>query len=218
LSVILDRLAEQPCIDDFSPLLPYINDSRWLMHDSAILALKICKDPKTEDILLKKLSETENKYTRSHIRSVLGQVGTKKSIPTLIEFLNKTTGRERAEFILVINKLGDESCFPLFLKELNDRNGFVKWAAMGGILKHGNSDAIIPVTRRVKAILSKPRKMKQSPKSELMEGLEFLYQYRNTDKSIQELFDWVQNKKLDLLFDREKKEFNDNKIVDSIII
>jgi hypothetical protein len=61
--------------------------------------------------------------------------------------------------------------------------------------------------QRVRAILARPRKVGQFPKSELIKGLEFLNRYRSSNEEIRRLFEWVWNKRMDYLFDAEKEQF-----------
>lgn len=192
---------------DIQPIMPFLNDRRSLVRHGAIASLRKCKSPEAEDMLLDILRRTKDEYDLKYSLGSLYGVGTIRSLPLLTQLFDQLKGESKAQVLGLLSKLGGAAYQCYFLKAISDRSPIVKWAAIEVIKKHGNEEAITPVLQRVKAILTKVRKVEQSPKSELIEGLEFLNKYRRDNDAINNLFEWIRSKKMDFLFEMEKEQF-----------
>ena len=90
----------------------------------------------------------------------------------------------------------------MFIKGLEDRSVDVKAYALLGIAKHGDASAIQPVIKRLKTMLKRSGRFKVTM---VLVALRFLHRYRQSDKTIPVLFDWIVTKKWDVLFNEEQQ-------------
>jgi hypothetical protein len=201
LSSLLDYIAEQPAVTHCSPITNFLDDKRWLVRQSAIIALGSCKSDKTEQDLLVSLQNPVDEKDLPYIIYSINKIHSKKAIPYLSPLINHKTVDVRCLAISALSVLGDSSLVPVFLEGLKDKSAIVKGYAMSALVKHGDETVVEPIIDRVKNILARKRQIEQLPKSDLIEGMEFLNRYRT--ENIQVFFEWIKTKKREYLFDSE---------------
>ncbi|WP_214805772.1 MULTISPECIES: hypothetical protein [unclassified Exiguobacterium] len=105
-----------------------------------------------------------------------------------------------------ISVLGDDSFLPMYIKGLEDWSVDVKSYALLGILKHGDASAVQLVIKRLKTMLKRKRQIQSD---DGLVAFRFLNRYRQSEKTIPELFDWIITKKSDVLFDEKQQLLNE---------
>jgi HEAT repeat protein len=206
LSSLLDDINNINISSDYEPIIKYLSDGRWLVRHSAIMALHNCRDHEVEVRILDVLENAKDEYDISYCIDTLSQIGTKKSIPYLMKFLNHSKGEIRGITIGALEALGGNSFESVFINGLKDRYSFAKFVSMRALSRHGTENALKAVCERVKKIVMGRRSMEILPKSDLVFGLKFLNKYRESDKKVQELFYLIKFKKWDNLFESEKRQ------------
>ncbi|MGK7379738.1 HEAT repeat domain-containing protein [Planococcus sp. 1R117A] len=202
LESILRGIAEQKNLIDCSTVLKFVQDERAGIRHAAIESLRGCKSPVAEEALIRILKDSGDPYDLTYASSVLSDIGTNKSIPYLIHLLENPSGDVKCSAIWALSEIGDNSLLPVFLEALQSRSASVKGYAMSAIKKHGDETAIVPVSERIKVILKRKR---VTDSEELTDALAFLIRFENERVEIQELFNWIIQKKWDFLFEEEKK-------------
>lgn len=207
LETILEQIADQKEVLDYSPIMKFIDDKRTAVRYRAIQTLYKCKHPVVEDALIKVIDESQDQYDLYYASGSLSDIGTIKSIPHLIRLLERAKGDAKCVTLYALEVLGDSTLLPIFIEAMQDRSSAVKSYALSGLLKYGDETAIDVVYKRVKTILTRKRKIKSD---ELVPAFEFLNRYKENHKRIQQLFEWIQSKKWDYLFDEEKDWYINN--------
>jgi len=204
LEMILERIAEQEDVPDCLAIIKCISDNRWQVRYSAIEVLGRCKSPAAEAALIKLITESQDKYDLCYAIGSLCEIGATQSIPYLLPLVKHTKGDVRRAALGALDKLGDSSFLPLFIEAMEDRSPSVKYYALLALQNHGDETVIDVVYKRVKTVLSRKRKIESD---ELVPAFEFLNQYKEQHKKIQELFEWIKTKKWDNLSDEEKDSY-----------
>lgn len=199
---ILDELANQERVDDATDIIKYVEDSRSAVRNSAIDALVSCRGALAEEALIRFITTSADSFEIMSANFVLATIGTKRVIPHLLPLLDHPTGDVRHSALNAISELGDDTFLPVFIKCLEDRSIEVKAYALLGISKHGDASAIQPVIKRLKTMLKRRRQIQSD---DGLVALHFLNRYRQSDKTIPVLFDWIVTKKWDVLFDDEQQ-------------
>ena len=199
---ILDELAKQERIHDATDIIKYIEDARSAIRNSAIEALRVCRGDEAEDALIRFITTSTDSFEIMSANFVLATIGTERVIPYLLPLLDHPKGDIRHSALNALSELGDDSFLPLFVKGLEDRSVDVKAYALLGIAKHGDASAIQPIIKRVKTMLKRKRQIQSN---EILTAFRFLNRYRQSDKTIPELFDWIIMKRWDVLFDEEQQ-------------
>lgn len=203
---ILDELAKQEQVDDAAAIIKYVEDSRSAVRNSAIEALRVCRGDAVEDALIRFITTSTDSFEITSANFVLATIGTKRVIPHLLPLLDHPKGDIRHSALNALSELGDDSFLPMFLKALEDRSVDVKAYALLGIAKHGDASAIQPVIKRLKTMLKRQRQIQSD---DALVAMRFLNRYRQLDKTIPELFDWIITKRWDVLFDEEQQWLNE---------
>ncbi|MET4655990.1 hypothetical protein ABIC15_002739 [Exiguobacterium sp. PvP048] len=199
---ILDELAKQERIHDATDITKYIEDARSAIRNSAIEALRVCRGDEAEDALIRFITTSTDSFEIMSANFVLATIGTERVIPYLLPLLDHPKGDVRHSVLNAISELGDDTFLPMFIKGLEDRSIDVKAYALLGIAKHGDASAIQPVIKRLKIMLKRQRQIQSD---EILVAFRFLNRYRQSDKTIPVLFDWIITKKWDVLFDDEQQ-------------
>ncbi|USK68530.1 HEAT repeat domain-containing protein [Peribacillus asahii] len=207
LETILDQIANQKDVPDYSPIMKFIDDKRTAVRYRAIQTLSKCKHPIVEDALIKVIDESQDQYDLCYASGSLSDIGTIKSIPHLIRLLERAKGDAKCVTLYALEVLGDPMLLPIFMEAMQDRSPTVKSYALSGLLKYGDETAIDVVYKRVKTVLTRKRKIESD---ELALAFEFLNRYKKEQKRIQQLFEWIQSKKWGYLFDEEKDWYRNN--------
>lgn len=202
LSSILDQIAEQDKVPECTPIIKWIQDDRWLVRHSAILALKKCNCEASETALLGVIMNSSDVNDLCYAMASLCEAGSARSIPHLLTRLEHDQGEVRSAVIRALDALGDSSHLPIFIEALKDRSPAVKSYAMTAIHHHGDDTAVDAVLTRVKKMLSRKRKWESD---DLILALDFLSRYKDDHNQIQNLILWIKTKKYDYLFDEEKQ-------------
>lgn len=208
ITSILDELANQERVDDATDIIQYIEDSRSAVRNSAIDALGSCRGALAEDALIRFITTSTDSFEIMSANFVLATIGTERVIPHLLPLLDHPKGDVRHSALNAISELGDDTFLPLFIKGLDDRSVDVKTYALLGIAKHGDTSAIQPVIKRLKTMLKRKRQIQSN---EILTAFRFLNRYRQLDKTIPELFDWIITKRWDVLFDEEQQWLTENR-------
>ncbi|WP_026831845.1 HEAT repeat domain-containing protein [Exiguobacterium undae] len=203
---ILDELAKQEQVDDAAAIIKYVEDSRSAVRNSAIEALRVCRGDAVEDALIRFITTSTDSFEITSANFVLATIGTKRVIPHLLPLLDHPKGDIRHSALNALSELGDDSFLPMFLKALEDRSVDVKAYALLGIAKHGDASAIQPIIKRLKTMLKRQRQIQSD---DALVAMRFLNRYRQLDKTIPELFDWIITKRWDVLFDEEQQWLNE---------
>jgi len=199
---VLDELTKQERVDDATDIIKYVEDSRSAIRNSAIDALGSCRGALAEDALIRFITTSTDSFEIMSANFVLATIGTERVIPHLLPLLDHPKGDIRHSALNALSELGDDSFLPLFVKGLEDRSVDVKAYALLGIAKHGDASAIQPIIKRVKTMLKRKRQIQSN---EILTAFRFLNRYRQSDKTIPELFDWIIMKRWDVLFDEEQQ-------------
>jgi len=202
ITSILDELANQERVGDATDIIQYVEDSRSAVRNSAIDALGSCRGILAEDALIQFITTSTDSFEIMSANFVLATIGTKRVIPHLLPLLDHPKGDVRHSALNAISELGDDTFLPMFIKGLEDRSIDVKAYALLGIAKHGDASAIQPVIKRLKTMLKRQRQIQSD---EGLVALRFLNRYRQSDKTIPVLFDWIVTKKWEVLFDDEQQ-------------
>lgn len=203
LASLLGDLEKHQEVPLDAHLLGLANDPRWLVRHSAIQALGQCSDPEVESCLLKRAESTDDVYDLIYINASLGKMGSDQSIPHLSEMTLHRKEDVACSAIAALTNIGSIDNLPLFIERLTTGRSTIKWYAMIAINEHGDESAIEPVMARIKQILRRKRKIEKHP-SELVLGLEFLWQMRERDPRIKDLIWWTLDKREGMLFENEK--------------
>ncbi len=204
---ILDELANQERVDDATDIIQYVEDFRSAIRNSAIDALGSCRGALAEEALIRFITTSTDSFEIMSANFVLATIGTKRVIPHLLPLLDHPKGDVRHSALNAISELGDDTFLPVFIKGLEDRSIDVKTYALLGIVKHGDASAIQPVIKRLKIMLKRKRQIQSD---EGLVALRFLNRYRQSDKTIPVLFDWIVAKKWNVLFDDEQDWLNEH--------
>lgn len=203
LMYILQGIAEQKIPIDCSGVLKFVQDKRWQVRHAAIECLQVCNNKQiAEETLIGILIDSNDKYDLYYATSILAEVGSKRAIPYLIKIMENSSGDLKCTAINALSDLGDDSLLPLFLEALESRSSFTKYHALLAVINHGDETAIVPILERAKVILKRKRIVESG---ELQSALEFLVRFKDERQEIQDLFNWIVQKKWDLLFEEEKK-------------
>ncbi|MCM3317311.1 HEAT repeat domain-containing protein [Rummeliibacillus stabekisii] len=214
LEQILNALAEQRNVEEYSTIIiKFLNDDRSSIRHTAIEALNGCKNKIAEDALIQIISESTDEYDLIYASSVLSEIGSDRAIPHLINLLNHPKGDVKCTVIGTLIELGNSSLLPVFLKALQDRSVYVKGYAMLAINRHGNETAIPAVIERLKSMLKRKRKIVSD---DLITGLEFLIRYKEDNKEIRDLYDWIKSRKSEVLFEEEMDWMNTHSYSENI--
>lgn len=204
---ILDELAKQERVHDATDIIKYVEDSRSAIRNSAIEALRVCRGDAAEDALIRFITTSTDSFEIMSANFVLATIGTERVIPHLLPLLDHPKGDIRHSALNALSELGDDSFLPMFVKGLEDRSVDVKAYALLGIAKHGDASAIQPVIKRVKTMLKRKRQIQSN---EILTAFRFLNRYRQSDKTIPVLFDWIVAKRWDVLFEEEQQWLTEN--------
>jgi HEAT repeat protein len=185
----------------------FIGHPAWQVRLEAIQSLGESGSPTAEPHLLQVLAKSRDKADLSFANAALGRVGSQASIPALAGFIHHPVEDVKSSAIHALGVLGDSSLTPLYLDALSDRSWVAKWYAMGAIHRHGDARAVGPVIDRLRALLARDRKTAVSGWTEVMYGLDFLRQWRETDPSAAQMIEWSRSKRLDRLHPDERKWF-----------
>ncbi|MGX8178257.1 HEAT repeat domain-containing protein [Exiguobacterium artemiae] len=205
---ILDELAKQERVHDATDIIKYVEDSRSAIRNSAIEALRVCRGDAAEDALIRFITTSTDSFEIMSANFVLATIGTERVIPHLLPLLNHPKGDVRHSVLNAISELGDDTFLPMFIKGLEDRSIEVKAYALLGIAKHGDASAIQPVIKRLKTMLKRQRQIQSD---DALVAMRFLNRYRQSDKTIPELFDWIITKRWDVLFVEEQQWLTENR-------
>lgn len=208
ITSILDELANQERVDDATDIIQYVEDSRSAIRNSAIDALGSCRGALAEDALIRFITTSTDSFEITSANFVLASIGTKRVIPHLLPLLDHPKGDVRHSVLNAISELGDDTFLPMFVKGLEDRSIEVKAYALLGIAKHGDASAIQPVIKRLKTMLKRQRQIQSD---DALVAMRFLNRYRQSDKTIPELFDWIITKRWDVLFVEEQQWLTENR-------
>ncbi|MEC2074869.1 HEAT repeat domain-containing protein [Metabacillus fastidiosus] len=207
LESVLDGIADQKNIPDYSPLIKFLDDKRHSVRHRVIRTLSRCNHREVEDALIKVIDKSQDQYDLQYAGGSLSNIGTSKSIPHLIRLLNRVKGDTKCVTLYALEVLGNSTLLPIFMEAMEDRSPAVKSSALSGILKYGDETAVDIVYKRVKTVLARKRKIESY---ELVPAFEFLMRYKENNEKIKKLFEWIKLKKWDCLVEEEKDWHQNN--------
>ncbi len=179
------------------------------VRNDAIWALMNTKNEQAEDVLLHlSLQITdETDYSHWYINNVLGNIGTRKSIPRLTELAHSKKMDTSATALSALMALGDTRELPIFEKFIQE--GRNKDLALLALTLYGNEMHIPLIIKRIKEVVSRKRSqiilITENDKSEIMVGMEFLLKFASQNVEIKKLYDLLVNKKWEHLFEEEQE-------------
>jgi hypothetical protein len=176
--------------------------------DPIIDCLVNSENPDAEDALIYVLENYKSDWSKIQANAVLHSVGTRKCIPYLVNQLNEKSKDLSGSAFLALIRLADNREQSLFIDQL--LNGKDKHSAMEGIYMHCGSEAISAVIERIKERTSTKRKIDSNcyfypNDNDITLGLKFIDRYKNENNNIEHFFDFLSSKRLDKLFENEKK-------------
>lgn len=178
LSVILNSLAVVPELPNSTLIEELAKDKRWLVRHSAISALQNSRSEESENLLISILQMSEDTFDIIYANAALGKAGTKKAISHLLQMTRHKSRDVKMSAVLAAINIAERENYPLTatLIELiqNESSVSITWPVMGALNKLDDKTAISAVCKRIRNIVSKKRGIQQIPRSELMEGCEFL--------------------------------------------
>jgi HEAT repeat protein len=203
LLLYLDRSTYIPSL---YKILRLMEDNRWQVRDMVIKMLGNYPKQDVEDILMRKLSEAKDQYEISYLLSSLRKIHSTKVLEVIEKFLEHEKGNVRASAITTVNVLEGKQCLSTYMKALRDRSRDVKLNALSAILDHGDESVIGALIERLQTILKTKRKVEPGTisDSEVVKIVTFLLRYKDR-KEVAALFDWIQQKKWDFLFEQERE-------------
>jgi len=213
LSGLLSALAGLPQIPNCGRIVALTKDNRWLVRESAISALKNCKPANAEDALLEVLKTSGNTYDLIFAIASLGVVGSWRAIPDLIAMTNHRSNDVKNGAVSAFREIAaresalEVSTLVTMLQNVDIADA--KWYAMSALNKFGDETAIAAVCARLETISAKKRKVWQTPKSELLEAVDFLARF-DSDPAVQKLFDKIRCQRWEMLFEYEKQWLREN--------
>lgn len=179
------------------------------VRNDAIWALMNTKNEQAEEVLLHLSQQItdETDYSHWYINNVLGNIGTRKSIPRLTELAHSKKMDTSATALSAIMILGDTRELPIFEKFIQE--GRNKDLALLALTIYGNEKHIPLIIKRIKEVVSRKRSqitlITEDDKSEIMVGMEFLLKFIDKNIEIKKLYDLLTHKKWDNLFEKEQK-------------
>lgn len=179
------------------------------VRNDAIWALMNTKNEQAEEVLLHLSQQItdETDYSHWYINNVLGNIGTRKSIPRLTELAHSKKMDTSATALSAIMILGDTRELPIFEKFIQE--GRNKDLALLALTIYGNEKHIPLIIKRIKEVVSRKRSqitlITEDDKSEIMVGMEFLLKFVDKNIEIKKLYDFLSHKKWDNLFEKEQK-------------
>ena len=180
--------------------------------DPIINCLANSTNPDAEDALIYVLENYKSDWSKNQANAVLHTAGSRKSIPFLAKQLNEKSEDLTGSAFLALIRHADNREQDLFIEQLV--NGKDKHSAMEGIYMHCGPKAIQAVIERIKKKTATIRKTDCNcffypNDNDITLGLKFLERYKNQKDDIQKFFDFLSSKRMDKLFENEKKVLNE---------
>lgn len=180
--------------------------------DPIINCLANSNNPDAEDALIYVLENHKSEWSIIQANVALHTSGTRKCVPYLAKKLNEGSKDLSGSAFLALIRHADIKEENLFVDQL--LNGKNKHSAMEGIFMHCGQKAIPAVIERLKKKTSVKRKTDCNcyfypDDNEITLGLKFLGRYQNDNNEIQYFFNFLSSKRVENLFDHEKKVLNE---------
>lgn len=180
--------------------------------DPIINCLVNSDNPDAEDALIYVLENCKSDWSVIQANAVLHTAGTRKCIPFLAKKLNDSSNDLSGSAFLALIKHSDKREASLFIEQL--LNGKDKHSAIEGIYMHCGTEAIAAVIERLKKRTATKRATDSNcyfypNENDVTLGLKFLDRHRNSSHDIQQFFDFLYAKRLDKLFEDERKVLED---------
>src|SRR5690606_22237008 len=201
------KIPSEINIDNIIELTTY---KKHLVRDDAIKCLKNTDNPKAEEKLIEIISTSTDQYQLTYANATIRTIGTTKSIPHLLKFVDNKKQDVAATALGAILNLSDKSYLPLFIDKLE--NGKLKYLGLEGVIKYGDKNVVPVVEKRVKELVAKKRTIEfilSKDSTELTVAMNFLADYSKEMESIRKLYNTLMTSKWEFLWDTEKQWLND---------
>ena len=203
---MLDRLEdiEKPQETNILPLIDATKNKKWQIRLSAIRALDLTENELAENRLIEILSNSKDTSDLTYSNSVLGNIGTRKSIPFLKKMLDNKSQDVANSALYALIKIAKETEIDTYRERLE--KGKLKGYAISGVIEYGDEKDINRITKRIKELLTKKRKVQliiENGKTEIVVSLEFLKMFNSHKEKYNKLLNWLIEKKKDKLWEIE---------------
>lgn len=187
---LLDYIRVQnDFIPDYRDVIKFLEDKRWQIRFPAIDLLGNCKEPEVENELINLLETSNDPDEVLCICNTLQNIGTKKSIPFLIEKTKHKNQWVRAAAYETLYIVGDSELLHVFLEGLNDRFYCSKHNSLIGVCMFDDGKYVDLVYMSVKKILSYSRILDadETKPTDLIEGMKYLNKYMENKGEVEKL-------------------------------
>lgn len=203
---MLDRLEDidKPQETNILPLIDATKNKKWQIRLSAIDALNLTTNELAENRLIEILSNSKDTSDLTCSNSVLGKIGTRKSIPFLKKMLDVKSQDVANSALYALMKIAKETEIDTYRERLE--KGKQKGYAISGVIEYGDEKDINRITKRIKELLIKKRKVQvilENGKTEIIISLEFLKMFNFHKEKYNKLLNWLIEKKKDKLWEME---------------
>ena len=136
----IGKMQDHRCYD---LLVKALTDLNHNVRREAVFALGQLADSTAESVLTARLQAKEIESIKVRIIEALGKIGTKKSIPTLIQYFKSTSADLRAEAALstarlALRKITSKALTDSVATLLDDDNKDVRWKATYALMRIGS--------------------------------------------------------------------------------
>lgn len=177
---LLDYIrSQEDYIPNYSDIIQFLNNKRWQIRGPAIDLLGKCKEKEVEIKLLDILKDSNDEYEVGDICSALINIGTKCSIPVLLDKVPHKKQWIRSNVYEALAYIGSSDIVPVFLEGLKDRFYCSKHNALIGVCRLGNEQYIDLVYEKANKIFSYNRILDadEDKTTDLIEALKYLNKY-----------------------------------------
>lgn len=199
--------------EEFDTVLQFAKRKEWQIRHGAVrlLAHYPSRSREIEELLIPVLQRESNEFDLLYANSTLAAVGTMDSVePIKNVLLQNNKVNVLSSGIYALGRIDGANQVDFFIQLMAMKKDTVVKAALNeNIARYGDERAIPVLIDRVKKVLAKPRTTNMhyigETKPEIVHALAFLKRYQEIDPKISPLFDWVINKRMDMLDETEKK-------------
>lgn len=212
ISSLLDRISEIPKseLTNIEPLIKATENKQWQIRQSAIQALRLTKNQNAENVLIEILKTSKDQFDLTYSNSVLGDIGTEKSLPFLKVLIESSKEGVAHSAFTAYQKIADVNGIDIYRHYLT--TGKLKTSAITGVVQYGDSSDIELIEKRIKELVSRKRSREiiySDGKNEIIIGLEFLKRFDEYASNYKKTLTWLSVKKRDKLWDSELKWIED---------